>query len=309
MTDETYKKILEINPEFDKKDSVLGRSFRYAHKLASERSGKPSGKGLDDKGNPLMHPKYDPEKTALNVAQGLHDEMEKLKRDPNYRPQFNEGAQFATKGRPTGPNAPSAPKGDVSEAEREGYIKRVDAPYKNVDETNKFLAKQGVETIPKVVDNSPEGKSTLADIASQGMPIIGGARNLASKIAPSKVSPTKSQVSYVNRQYPNFVDTDQDPEKFGVPATNIYYNERPQYEKEMERPISGPEALKFPMQGRKSKSGVDPKSTSMVTPPIGNGTAMPGSESGISKNQFARNDAEEEMKKKARPLKFNSLIS
>jgi hypothetical protein len=306
MTKETYDKIKKINPDFGKPESRLGKSFRYTNDLAMERSGKPSGKGEGKN-----YPKYSSDIEGIVLAQRLHDEMEKSKKDPKYRPQLNEGAQFATKGRPAGPNAPSAPKGSVSEAEIKGYINRVDSPYKDIDETNRFLTKQGVETIPKVVDNSPGGKTTQADIASQGAPFfVGLPRNLASRIAPSKISPTKSQVSPVARLFDNFDEGEQDPERFGVPATNIYYNERPQYKKEEERPISGPDALRFPHStGRELKAGVDPKSTSMAKPPIGNGAAMPGSEPGISKSQFARNDAEEEMKKKARPLKFNSLIS
>jgi hypothetical protein len=303
MTKETYDKIKKINPDFGDPKSRLGKSFRYTSNLAMKRSEKLYGKGEGK-----IYPKYSSDKDGIELAQRLHNEMQKSEKDPNYRPQLNEGAQFATRGRPTGPNASSAPKGDVSEAERTDYINRVDAPYKDIDETNKFLTEQGVETIPKVVDNSPEGKSTLADIASQGMPMIGGARNLASKIAPSKISPTKSQVSLVARAFDNFDKGEQDPEIYGVPATSIYYNQRPQYEEENARPTSGSSALRFPQAGRERKAGVDPKSTSMAKPPIGNGAAMPGSEPGISTDQFARNDGEE-MQKKMKGFKFNSLMT
>ena len=91
------------------------------------------------------------------------------------------------------------------------------------------------------------------------------------------------------------------------------------YKKEEER--TGASLLKFPMKGRELKRGVDPKSyeekdqklkpiwsTSMATPPIGNGTAMPGTEPGISKNQFAKNDGDE-MQKKMKGFKFNSLMT
>jgi hypothetical protein len=89
--------------------------------------------------------------------------------------------------------------------------------------------------------------------------------------------------------------------------------------------------LKFPIkEGREIKKGVDPKSyekkpapepmpiykginptlgyIGMAKPPIGNGAAMPGSESGISSKQFARNDGEE-MQKKMKGFKFNSLMT
>lgn len=105
------------------------------------------------------------------------------------------------------------------------------------------------------------------------------------------------------------------------------------YKKEVER--TGVNALKFPMKGRELKPGVDPKSYEkklplnsmplyknarpegpspaggyfgMAKPPIGNGAAMPGSDPGISKDQFAKNDGNE-MQKKMKGFKFNSLMT
>jgi hypothetical protein len=46
----------------------------------------------------------------------------------------------------------------------------------------------------------------------------------------------------------------------------------------------------------------------MAKPPIGNGAAMPGSDPGISKDQFAKNDGNE-MQKKMKGFKFNSLMT
>jgi hypothetical protein len=302
MTKETYEKIKKINPDFGNLDSRLAKSFKYTNDLAMERSGKPSGKGEG-----VFHKKYSSDKEGIELAQRLHDEMEKSKKDPKYRPQLNEGAQFATKGRPAGPNAPSAPKGDVSEAEIKGYINRVDSPYKNIDDTNRFLTKQGVERIPKVVDNSPEGPTTFGDVASQIIPFFGPARNSSSKLFPNQITPTKASVMGA-RFFNSYRDEDSNPEKYNVNGTNEYYNERPQYEKEEDRPNTGPDALRFPQEGRGRKAGVDLKSTSMVKPPIGNGAAMPGSESGISSKQFARNDGNE-MQKKMNGFKFNSLMT
>ena len=239
MSQKTYDAIVKINPDFAKPSSRLHKAFVYKHNLLLERSGKPSGKGVNE-----MYKNYNSDE-GVRLAQELQNEISKEKADPKkYRAQLYEGAQYAKEN-----------------------MKKGDKPL-DVDKANEFFMRKGTETIPEedgIIDE--EGK-----------------------IAP--------------------------------------------YKKEAAR--TGVNALKFPMQGREdTKKGVDPKSyekkypyeampddsgpsplfpstmvkdLGMAKPPIGNGAAMPGSEPGISMDQFAKNDGDE-MQKKMKGFKFNSLMT
>lgn len=308
MTDATYAKIKKINPDFGDANTRLGKSFLYTNNLAMERSGKPSGKGVDDKGAVLTHPVYNSDEHGLKLAQFLHEEMKKSKKDPLYRPQLNEAAQFAKKsrGQMSAPDKQESGESDADFQKRQkDKANRSKGPF-DVEKVNKFLTERGAETIPVEKDNSPEGPTTLGDVVSN-IPGVGQIRNLANKIAPSMVTPTKTQTAFP-RIFDNFDSGDSNPELYNVNGTNEWYNTNPEYIEEAPRPKDGKGSLKFPMEGRELKKGVDPKSLGMAKPPIGNGAAMPGSEPGISKNQFAKND-DDEMKKKMNGFKFNSLMT